>query len=94
MAENIFVQAVGRPVTDSLIRNFDILDPKLKEPGSEQLPRFQRLLDQSFGDLSASIMQIILEEVCDLLKVRVDKIKKGDFAQMLEYLKGNYQRGD
>ena len=27
-------------------------------------------------------------------KVRVDKIKKGDFAQMLEYLKGNYQRGD
>jgi len=90
VAENIFVQAVGRPVTDSLLRNFLILDPKLKEHGPDQLSRFQNLLQDSFGDLSSSIMQVILEEVCILLDERIANIKKGDFLQMLQYLKGNY----
>ncbi len=94
VAENIFVQAVGRAVTDSLLRNFHILDPKLKEHGSDQLSRFQSLLEESFGDLSMSIMEVILEEVCILLNVRVEDLKKGEFLQMLEYLKDKYHHDD
>src|SRR5438105_3346036 len=85
VAENIFVQAVGRSVTDSLLRNFLILDPKLKERGSDQLSRFQNLLQESFGDLSSSITKVILEEVCFLLNERTANIKDGDFLQMLQY---------
>jgi len=90
VAENIFVQALGRPVTDSLVRNFQILDPALKDPGSDRLLRFQALLKESFGEFHASIMQIIVEEVCALLKVEPNRDKK-DFLDILEELKVSYR---
>jgi hypothetical protein len=94
VAENIFVQALGRPVTDSLLRNFHILDPKLKGLESDKLSSFQKLLRESFGDFYVSIMQIIVEEVCILLNVQIPDIERGNFMQTLEILELRYCNDD